>query len=360
MTRIRGHLYGASRSQRQAAELERVGGAVRVLVQGRERVAPIAAERLDISSRIGDTPRFIHFPTGVKFETPDNAGVDRLLSEAGLRHGLLHRLESKLRYVLLGILASALLVWGTLRYGIPALAEVAAFSLPASVNAQVGRGALQILDHQLLAPSHLAPQTRQRLRRRFRRFAEGVPTGVPVHVVFRDAQKSIGANALALPSGTVIFTDQLVRLAHNDEELVAVLAHEMGHVARRHGLRQTIQGSALGGFAVLIFGDVSSVSSTVAAIPVMLTRLGYSREFEREADTFAVAALRRRGIALDNFRHILLRLERREACPPPRDARADCEPGDGGGGNLGGYLSTHPPTRERLRLIGVQNSEKAG
>jgi Zn-dependent protease with chaperone function len=352
---VRGYFYEAGRSQRHTAELQLAGRAMRVLAQGREVVPPIELEQVNISSRIGNTPRSILFPTGVKFETPDNAGLDQLLSRAGVAHGRAHRLESRLRYALLGLVAVALFVWGLLQYGIPALAKAAAFSLPPSVNAQVGRGALEILDGRVFAPSHLSVQERQRLRRRFSRFAAGVSSDIPTHVIFRDAGKSIGANALALPSGTIIFTDQLVRLAHNDEELVAVLAHEMGHVAKRHGMRQTIQGSALGMLSVLIFGDVSSVSSAVAALPVLLTRLGYSRQFEREADAFAVNALRRQNISLSYFSDILLRLEKRNGCARKGEAGADCEQADKRRGGLGGYLSTHPPTRERLEFIGKQN-----
>ena len=353
-----GYLYEAGRSQRHAAELQRVGRAVRVLSHGRERIAPIALDRVEISSRIGDTPRSIYFPTGAKFETPDNAALDRLLSQAGVAQSWLHRLESKGRYVLLALVVVVLFVWGMLQFGVPALAKAAAFSLPASVNAQVGRGALEILEQRVFAPSQLPEPRRERLRRRFAAFVSGVPMDTPIHVIFRDASKSIGANALALPSGTVIFTDQLVRLARNDDELVAVLAHEMGHVANRHGMRQTIQGSALGVLSVLIFGDVSSVSSAVVALPVLLTRLGYSRQFEREADAYAVDALRRQGIALEHFRDSLLRLGRPTPCAPKGEPRTDCKSDETKGGRFDGYLSTHPPTRERLEFIGAQNGEE--
>ncbi len=62
-------------------------------------------------------------------------------------------------------------------------------------------------------------------------------------VEFR-ASPIIGANAFALPGGIVIVTDQLMQLAEHDDEILAVLAHEIGHVKHRHVLRGLPQDSA--------------------------------------------------------------------------------------------------------------------
>jgi Zn-dependent protease with chaperone function len=141
----------------------------------------------------------------------------------------------------------------------------------------------------------------------------------------------------------VIFTDELVELATSDEELVAVLAHEIGHVASFHSTRSALQGSALTLAIVFITGDVSSLSSLAVALPVMLTQVGYSRAFEREADAFAAALLQERGVPAAHLAAILERMEAAgEACA-----------GDGCGDEvgLGRYLSTHPPTAERVKFL---------
>ena len=54
----------------------------------------------------------------------------------------------------------------------------------------------------------------------------------------------IGANAFALPSGIIVVTDELVALSEDDDELAAVIAHELGHVHHRHIMRTVIQNSA--------------------------------------------------------------------------------------------------------------------
>lgn len=341
--RILGTYYAGS-SRPTPASLLAEDGVVQVLDGEQPLVGPVPLDTVAISSRLGNTPRILRFADGGSFETADNAAVDCLLSGRGRRYGLVHRLESSLRYVLLGVLITVLFVWGGVRYGIPALAEGVAFALPESVSRQVGQGVLELLDQQILFPSELAEAEQARLREHFAPLLQR--EGAPIHLEFRKAAEQIGANAFALPSGTVVFTDQLVTLAGHDEELLAVLAHEIGHVERRHGLRQALQGSALGLLVMTVTGDLSSVSSLVAAIPVLLTQLGYSRDFEHEADRFAAELAAEQDIDARRLGEILARLEQAaHSCKPD-------EPCTQAADGWSRYLSTHPPTEERRRLLG--------
>lgn len=330
--RIEGCFSDGASSRRHAASVQVDGDTVRVEGAAGELLAPLPLAALRCSSRVGDTPRFLRFPGGQSFETADNAAVDHLFAARSPLAGLAHRLESKLRYALVGLALAIAFVWGGMQWGVPALARVAAFSLPAGVNANADRLVLEVLDRQMLGPSRLPAAEQARLQRVFAPLVAETGGGQPVRVLFRDGGDTIGANAMALPAGTIVLTDQLVRLAGHDEELVAVLAHEIGHVVHRHAMRGSIQASATGVLAALVVGDVSSVSSAVAALPLILTRLGHSRAFEHEADAHAVASLHRHRIAPQRHADILRRLD------PSKDER-------------GAYLSTHPPTPERIRRI---------
>lgn len=331
--RLEGCYFDGNSSRRHRASVLVEGGLVRVEGGAGEILHPaLALDRVEFSSRVGNTPRFLRFAGGASFETADNDAVDRLLAQRAPGSGLAHRLESKLRFVLLGLVLTVAFVGGSVHWGVPALARMAAFALPAELNAHAESMVLEILDRQLLEPSRLPEEEQARLRAAFAPLVQEGAAGVAVRVVFRDAASTIGANALALPAGTVIFTDQFVRRAQHEEELVGVLAHEIGHVAHRHAMRASLQSSLLGLLATLIVGDISTVSSAVTAIPVMLTQLGYSRDFEREADLNAVESLRRHGISPQRLVDILQRVD------PDADGK-------------GGYLSTHPPTPERVRLI---------
>ncbi len=328
---IGGRYFDGASSRRRPASLHCIDG--RVEVTGPDGVlrGPLALARVQVSSRIGNTPRFLRFPDGGCFETDDNDAVDDLLGRHRLGAGLAHRLESRLRYAVVGLLVAIAFVWGGVQWGVPALARTVAFALPAEVHAEADRMVLELLDGQLLKPSRLDAAEQARLQALFTPFAAAAREHT-IRVLFRDAADTIGPNALALPGGTIVFTDQLVRLARHDEELVGVLAHEIGHVVHRHAMRRSIQASTMGLVAAMIVGDVSSVSSAVTALPLILTELGYSRDFEREADRHAVETLRAHGLDPSRLAEMLERL-------------------DDSGDETGSYLSTHPPTPERVRAI---------
>ena len=146
----------------------------------------------------------------------------------------------------------------------------------------------------------------------------------------------MGANAFALPDGTLIVTDQLVALAGSDDEVLAVLLHELGHVRSRHGTRMLLQGSVSALFMAWYFGDVSTL---LAMAPTALIQAGYSRDMEREADDFAARMLRRQGLppAL-----LVDMLDKLAAAHDKGGHSPDSPPA---------WLSSHPDTAERVARL---------
>ena len=299
---------------------------------------------LEIATRVGNTARTIRFSNGGLFETRDNDRVDDItkkFKQHKLGHWL-HQFESRTRFVVIAVALTVLIaVWGMF-HGIPLAAKRVAFSLPPETNQWIAKDTLRILDKLYLSPSKLSPQRQGELRKRFRRIVRPLPGKMRYKLIFRSS-KIIGPNALALPNGTVIVTDELVRLVKNDNELVAVLAHEVGHIQQRHGLRSVIQGSALVLLTVIITGDVTTSSALVAAIPTLLVETKYSREFEREADRYAIAYLKKQGIPLKHFKNLMRRLKKVS----------------GGAAKKMGFLSTHPPTKERIALTKSEEARSA-
>jgi Zn-dependent protease with chaperone function len=143
----------------------------------------------------------------------------------------------------------------------------------------------------------------------------------------------IGANALALPGGILVFTDEIVALAQHDDELVAVAAHELGHVRHRHVLRQILASTGVLVVGQVVLGDVSGILDLAGGLPAILLQSGYSRDMESEADAHALAMLER-------------------ACLPPRrfsDLLGRLDAAHGGELKAITLFSSHPDTRERLR-----------
>ena len=350
-----GDYYDGKSSRRQAAELHDEFGMLSVQTGDAKLAGAIPLAEVEISSRIGNTPRYLSFPGGATFECNDNAAIDRLVAtySESSHSGLLHRLESGKRYILASLVLVIAFVWGGITWGIPALAHTAAFAMPASANNLIDKGVLELLDSQMFSTTELPEATQERVLAAFQPIIEGYQGEFQVRVLFRHGGE-IGANAMALPSGSIIFTDELVELAETDTELVAILAHELGHVIKRHSLRQALQSTVLGVLVVTITGDISSVSSIVTTLPIILTQLGYSRDFEREADQFSLRVMREQGIDPQNFATILRRIEKAATCIESEKTTThkgqECDTKATEGDNeLSSYLSTHPSTEERLQ-----------
>ena len=114
-------------------------------------------------------------------------------------------------------------------------------------------------------------------------------------------------NAFSAPGGLILVGKGLIKVAGNEDELAAVLAHEIGHVHKQHGLASIEQsrlldlGGALVKTGAQEFGG-STVSQltglfgeTVGDITKTLLVNGYSRSQEREADQAAAMILKRIG-----------------------------------------------------------------
>ena len=64
-----------------------------------------------------------------------------------------------------------------------------------------------------------------------------------------------GAERVSLPGNIIVVTDELVKFVHSDDELLAVLAHEIGHLRARHALRLVLQQSGIAVLATVVAGD---------------------------------------------------------------------------------------------------------
>jgi Zn-dependent protease with chaperone function len=260
-----------------------------------------------VSLRIGNTTRNLHFGGGGKFETQDNTQVDLLLEKyrPSLWHSLLYQLESHIYFVLVNLLLVIGLSWAGMKYAVPAASHAIANQLPQKMLNLTSAETLQLLDKIYLQPTELDESVQARV---LQHFAPALKENahLSIQVIFRDGG-DLGANAFALPNGTIIFTDEMVHLANNDDELVAVLAHEIGHVKYRHGLRSVIQSSSLGFMVSMLMGDMSAASSLLTAVPVILITMSYSRDFEHEADQNALDYLDAKNIQ----RHVFVELMER-------------------------------------------------
>lgn len=318
-------------SRRHPVSVDVSGGTLAIAGLPEPLSFPLDAVRL--RPRIGRTPLRLTLPNGGLLVGARLEALAGALPAA--RETFAHRLESHVGVVALALVALPLAGWLLYRQAIPWIADTTAHLLPASIEQRIGVETLAALDDQWLGDTTLDDERRQQLADAFARL--GSHAGLlDVVLVHRDG-KAYGANAFALPGGTVVATDELIREL-DDPQVVAILAHELGHVAHRHGMRTLLQSTMLFLVADVALGDVGGVTLIAASVPTMLAHLRYSRDHEREADAYAFELLRKAGRDPRTLGDALQRLERQAGADAAEDAEID--------GALQ-YLSTHPLTAER-------------
>ncbi len=320
---------------------------------------------IDISPRVGNTMRYIDFPDGSQFETADNDAIDVIVDKfrPDKLHTLIHRLEAAKEMVVASLVVLVIGGWAFIQYGIPYLSREVAMVLPAETSHYLGQGMLESLDKDWLEASNLSLAKQEELKKIFLELSTDL--GRPeVRLEFRNST-FFGANAFALPNDVVVFTDQLIEIASQNKEIVAIMLHELGHVEHRHILRSMIQSFSMTFFIMAVSGDVSTASSIIASAPLLFIQAGYSQNMEIEADTYSLDYMQAHQIDPNHFVTIMQKLEASHT-----SEFQDCMNGDkekdndiqgcliiameqkntskSEGRSLGSYLSTHPPTDERI------------
>ena len=141
------------------------------------------------------------------------------------------------------------------------------------------------------------------------------------------------ANAFALPGGQMVIFRGLIEMAQSPEEVAGVLAHEIGHVTRRHSTQMILRSLGVTFFFGIMLGDLGS--GAIAAAGETLVTLSYSREAEAEADASAVALLGAADIAAGGLATFFARLQEAEAKLPKALV----------------LLSSHPRSENRARAV---------
>jgi len=257
------------------------------------------------------------------------------LAAAGARDSILPTLQGHSLIAAGALFACAVLLLMLYQFALPIVATVVAARIPSSVASRISNEVMRSLDETVFTPSMLPLQRQQEIARLFDTLT--LPDRRPVRpdIVFRAS--TMGANAFSLPSGIIIVTDDLVMLTEDPREIAAVLAHELGHLHHRHGLRRLVQASVLGIVVSAWYGDLSSV---VTLPTLIVLDAQYSREFEIQADAYAAEMLRSNGLDPELLGVMLDKLQRDHCERQQTDCAQRLE-----------FLSSHPPVpRRRMEL----------
>ena len=302
-----------------------------LVVTGSNILRRALISELRVSAALGQLPRTLAFKDGATLVVPSSDALSRQLAES---NPTLQRWESKYHYAIAALAATLGLAWGLYSYAIPFIADeiVARFGTMSEFS-QTGSSLEKLDDAGYWGPSKLDSnqQTQMRLM-----IAEGLRAGHtdPQQIAFRNSP-DMGANAVALESGDIVLTDDLVHIL-NTQEQIAVAAHELGHVHHHHVQRLWLRKVGLIGAIRLLVG-ANGFQGPVADTTELLGQTHYSREFEAEADAYAVNLLTASGIPPCNLASALRKLE--AVVPEKGRVRSD-------------WFSSHPLTENRIVMIG--------
>lgn len=147
-------------------------------------------------------------------------------------------------------------------------------------------------------------------------------------------------NAFALPGGPIFVNRGMLEAARNEGEVAGVIAHEIAHVALRHGTAQATKGQKfqLGALAGQIIG--SMIGGRTGAVVAQGSQIGigtyfmkYSREYEREADLLGAQIMSRAGYDPRHMANMFQTIARRSGNGGPE------------------WLSDHPSPSNRYEAI---------
>lgn len=176
------------------------------------------------------------------------------------------------------------------------------------------------------------------------RVGQRLVTAIPAefqHPEFRYYFKVINANdinAFALPGGPMYVNRGMIQAARNEGEMAGVMAHELSHVALRHGTAQATKAqkynilAGILGVGGAILGGPAGAAAQIGSQSVGVYFLKFSREYETEADLLGARIMANAGYDPRDLANVFRTIE-----------------SQGGGG--GGFLSDHPSPKDRYARI---------
>ena len=205
-------------------------------------------------------------------------------------------------------------------------------------DVQLGQQAAREVEQQF--PLMRDNEVQNYVERVGRRLVNAIPSQFQ-HPEFQYYFKVVNArdiNAFALPGGPMFVNRGMIEAARSEGEMAGVMAHEISHVALRHGTAQATKGQKYG-----LLAGIAGIAGTIltgnqgigqlAQAPFAVYLLKFSREYETEADILGAQIMAQAGYDPRDLANMFQTIERQ------------------GGGGGGGFLSSHPSPSGRYARI---------
>lgn len=298
---IFGHISEAGTTSRRGAALlidepDQPAGSLYLAIEGTS--STLSVRIVTATSGIGNGDWRLTLSTGDVVHLPHGqlpAALQDFIPKQAQRSSRLSRLEN-VRWRGIIILASlAILIGVGFRFVIAPLGDVVASVVPASTAQRLSNLVLSQLDMVVLHPSELDPDTKDDIQRNFNILLALAPAEYQDTKLHFRQSSLFGPNAFALPGDDIVLLDEMVTFANDNDIVIGVLAHELGHVIHQHALRQLMRSSVFTlGISVAI-GSEETLIEEMASFGGSLLLAKQSRKFELEADQVSANMLRQLG-----------------------------------------------------------------
>ena len=309
---------------------------------------------IHVSNRLGNVERKLTFHDGSVFATQDNDAVDQIFNSHVKGNRFLHAMESRLSWVAVALVVTIVFSISFFKWGVPWVSGKIAHALPQETNVLIAANTLEFLDKYIFEETKLDSNEIESIRKHFNN--KLVPLdqendSIQYTLHFRDWNDGEHGipNALALPSGDIVLTDEFVSLCETQAEMDSVLLHEMGHVVHRHSLEMVIEATLVTVAILLITGDNNGIADMGIGLGSLLVSTHYSRNHETEADHYAFVKMLKAGIDPKAFSSILRRITESIEKLENIDEE-EIDPINNEEKDVWDYVSTHPSTDKRVKM----------
>ena len=249
----------------------------------------------------------------------------------------------RLKSVIIILLTIIVLVIGY-RFIFISFSSTLVYLFPHNWEKKIGESTYKTLSSTILEKSEIPEKRRTDIREKSQKIFKHSELYKNPEIKFKKST-ILGPNALALPGGPIIITDDLIKLLKDDELILSVIAHEIAHIKERHSLQQIVEVAGLSSIAWMIFGLDESILEEIAFIGINVWSLKKSRDLEKDADLIALKLLEKIGMSKNSLIQAIEKLTK-HYCLKTKLEKIICM-----NEIKSSWFSTHPTGAERLKYL---------